>query len=243
MALVIAIGSLAAFTAGLAQSTLGFGMALIMAPCIMLVIEPIAVVPTILLMSAVNTFLVAVRSRHLIKWRLLLPLTAGGLVGFTLGLHALLMLDPNMARLFIGILVLAFTVVLWSGWRKPLPETPWMLVPVGFISGFTGGSTSISGPPVALFLANQNTPRDIFRTNLVSYFFILDCYGIIRLLLNGTIDKTVALYAVCMFPATLAGTLTGLYFGKRIPENAFMRAVFIVLLIMGSLLIYHSIFN
>lgn len=243
MPLIIVIGSLAAFTAGLAQSCLGFGMALIMAPCIMLVIEPIAVVPTILLMSAVNTFLVAARSRRLVKWRLLLPLTTGGLIGFTLGLRALIMLDPDRARLFIGILVLAFTVVLWSGWHKPLPEKAWMLLPVGLISGFTGGATSISGPPVVLFLANQNTPRDIFRANLVSYFFILNCYGIVRLLNNGLINGTVATYALFMFPATLAGTLTGLHFGKRIPENTFKRAVFVVLLIMGALLVYHGIVN
>ncbi|HDP36045.1 MAG TPA: sulfite exporter TauE/SafE family protein [Candidatus Hydrogenedentes bacterium] len=176
----IIIGSFAAFTAGLAQSCLGFGMALIMAPCIMLIIEPRAVVPTVLLMSITNTFLIALKSHPHIKWRLLLPLSAGGLVGFSFGLRALLMLDSDNARLVIGMLVLIFTAVLWSGWRWPLPETPWMLTPVGMLSGFTGGATSISGPPVVLFLANQNTPRDTFRANLVCYFFIINCYGIIR---------------------------------------------------------------
>jgi len=44
----------------------------------MLLIEPVAVVPTVLLMSVTNTSLVAVRSWHLIKWRLPLPLAVGG---------------------------------------------------------------------------------------------------------------------------------------------------------------------
>ena len=72
------IGSPCSFTAGLAQSTL-IGMALIMAPCIMLVVEPIAMVPIILLMSTVNTFMVAVRNRHMINLRLLIPLPSAGL--------------------------------------------------------------------------------------------------------------------------------------------------------------------
>ena len=236
----VIIASLAAFIAGLTQSSLGFGMALILAPSIMLMIEPVAVVPTVLLMSLTNTSLVAVRSRHLIQWRLLLPLAVGGITGFTLGIRVLLLLDANAARLFVGLLVLVFTVVLWTGWRRPLPETPWTLIPVGFVSGFTGGATSIGGPPVALFLTNQNMPRDMFRANLVCYFCVISCYGIVRLTANGVLDASVALYALTLFPATVLGTVTGLVFGGRIPETMFRRAVFSLLFIMGVILVYNG---
>ncbi len=241
MALILTIGSLAAFVSGIAQSCLGFGMALIMAPCIMLIIEPMAVVPTVLLMSALNTFIIAAKSQRLIRWSLLLPLVIGGIIGFTLGIQALLMLDPNVIRLFVGILVLLFTGVLWSGWRRPLPENPWTLGPVGLLSGFTGGSTSISGPPVVLFLTNQNTPRDAFRANLVCYFFIINCYGIVRLSLNGILNQQVMIYAAAFLPATLLGTLTGIYFSRKIPEKIFRQAVFMVLSIMGAMLLYNSL--
>ncbi len=241
MALILTIGSLAAFVSGMAQSCLGFGMALIMAPCIMLLIEPMAVVPTVLLLSALNTFIIAANSQHLIRWSLLFPLAIGGVIGFTLGIQALLMLDPSIIRLFVGILVLLFTGFLWSGWRRPLPETPWTLGPVGLLSGFTGGATSISGPPVVLFLANQNTPRDAFRANLVCYFFIINCYGIMRFSLNGILNQQVMIYAAVFFPATLLGTMTGIYFGKIIPENVFRQAVFMVLTIMGAMLLYNSL--
>ena len=237
------VGSLASFSAGLAQSSLGFGMALIMAPCIALVIEPVAVVPTIVLMSTVNTFLVALRNKRMIKWRLLVPLSIGGLIGASLGLNVLLQLDPDIMRLFIGILVLTFTGILWSGWQHPLREKPWTILSVGFVSGFTGGATSISGPPVVLFLANQNMPRDVFRANLTSYFFLLNCFMITWLSWNDVMRGSIVLNAAALFPATLTGTLIGLYFGRRIPENAFRRAVFIVLLIMGSMLVYHGIFH
>lgn len=241
MVLSIVMGSAAAFLSGLAQSSLGFGMALIMAPSIMLLIEPAAVVPTVLLMSALNTFIVALQSQRLIKWSMLLPLSAGGIVGFSLGIRALLLLDPNVTRLFVGLLVLFFTLILWTGWRRPVPERSCTLAPVGLVSGFTGGATSISGPPVVLFLANQNTPRDVFRANLVCYFFVINCYGIARLAMNGVIHRGVVLYAAALLPATLCGTLAGIYFGGRIPEAAFRRAVFLVLTVMGVLLVYNSL--
>ncbi len=237
------IGSLAAFAAGLAQSTLGFGMALIMAPCIMLVVEPIDMVPIILLMSTVNTFMVAVRNRHKINRRLLIPLSIGGIVGASIGLNILLQLNPDIMRLFIGVLVLSFTGFLWSGWQHPLPETPWTIMLVGMVSGFTGGATSISGPPIALFLANQNMPRDAFRANLASYFFLLDCFMIAWLTWKDVVSVSIVLDAAALFPATLTGTLIGLYFGRRIPEKVFKNAVFLVLLIMGCLLVYNGLFS
>lgn len=237
----IIVGSLAAFGAGLAQSTLGFGMALIMAPCIMLVMEPVAVVPTILLMSTINTLLVALRTRQMIKWRLLAPLAIGGVVGASFGLNVLLQVDPDIMRLFIGILVLIFTGILWSGWQHPLRETPWTIMAAGVVSGFTGGATSISGPPVALFLANQNMPRDAFRANLTSYFFLLDSFMIAWLYWNDVMNISIVRDAAILFPATLTGTLIGLYFGRRIPEQAFRHTIFIVLLIMGGMLVYHGI--
>ena len=114
---------------------------------------------------------------------------------------------------------------------------------VGLVSGFTGGATSISGPPVVLFLANQDMPRDAFRANLTSYFFLLNCFMITWLSWNDVMSASIVLNAATLFPATLAGTFIGLYFGKRIPEKAFRRAIFIVLLIMGMLLVYHGIFS
>ena len=42
----------------------------------------------------------------------------------------------------------------------------------GFISGILHSSTTMSGPPVALFLASQGTKKEEFRANLTAYFFI-----------------------------------------------------------------------
>ncbi len=241
MSVIVIIGSLAAFVAGVAQSTLGFGMAMIMAPCIMLVLEPMAVVPTILLVNILNSMIVMVRFRRFIHWRQVLPLSAGGIAGFTLGIQLLAYLDPNYSRLFVGLLVLTFTAILWSGWRRPMRETVWTLVPVGLVSGFVGGSTSMSGPPVILFLANQGAHRDHFRANLICYFTITNVYGILRFLHLGAFTGEIVRYAAVFIPATLLGTAAGMLLGGRIPEAAFRRIVFVVLLLIAAMLIINSL--
>ena len=44
------------------------------------------------------------------------------------------------------------------------------LIGVGFVSEFSGGSTSLNSPPVALFLMNQQQDKETLRANIVHYF-------------------------------------------------------------------------
>lgn len=67
------VGSITALVAGAAQSSIGFGFSMIMAPCIMLVLEPVAVVPTILLVDVLNCILVTLRYRRHVHIRMVIP--------------------------------------------------------------------------------------------------------------------------------------------------------------------------
>lgn len=235
------VGSLAAVIAGLAQSSIGFGMAMIMSPCVMLVLEPVAVVPTILLVNILNSLLVTWRYWHHVQLKSVLPLAVGGIVGFTIGIQVLLYLNPNTMRLLVGLFVLTFTTILWRGWRRPVEEKPWITMPIGVVSGFAGGTTSMSGPPVILFLANQGHERDHFRATLIAYFTIINVYGIIRFFTMGALTSEVLTYAGALIPATLAGTTLGILYGGRIPEKTFKNLIFILLAFIGATLVYNSL--
>lgn len=238
---IFIVGSLAAIIAGIAQSSIGFGMAMIMSPCVMLVLEPIAVVPTILLVNIINSILVTWRYWHHVQLRSVLPLTIGGIVGFTIGLRVLIYLNPNTMRLLVGVFVLTFTTILWRGWRRPVEEKPWITMPIGIISGFAGGTTSMSGPPVILFLTNQGHERDHFRATLIAYFTILNLYGITRFFLMGALTPTVLSYAGTLIPATLLGTFLGIRYGNRIPEKQFKKVILLLLFIIGCILVVNSV--
>ena len=241
MTLIFIIGSAAAVLAGLAQSSIGFGMAMIMSPCVMLVLKPTAVVPTILLVNILNSIIVTWRYRHHVQLRSVLPLAAGGIVGFTVGIQVLVYLNPNTMRLLVGLFVLTFTTIMWRGWRRPVEEKPWITMPIGLVSGFAGGTTSMSGPPVILFLANQGHARDHFRATLIAYFTIINIYGIIRFYTLGLLTTEVLAYAGALIPATLVGTTLGILYGGRVPEHRFKRIIFMLLVFIGCTLVYNSL--
>lgn len=235
------VGSITALIAGAAQSSIGFGFSMIMAPCIMLVLEPMAVVPTILLVDVLNCILVTLRYRRHVHIRMVIPLTIGGMIGFAAGIQVLTRANPDTMRLLVGALVLVFTVVLWSGWRRPVRESLWLTLPVGMASGFAGGTTSMSGPPVVLFMANQGHHQDIFRANLIAYFSLIEIYGIANLWWEGALNRGIVVNATILLPAMLLGTALGFWLGPRIPEKAFRNLIFLLLLIIGTVLVANSL--
>ncbi|HOH28785.1 MAG TPA: sulfite exporter TauE/SafE family protein [Candidatus Hydrogenedentes bacterium] len=235
------IGSLTALAAGAAQSSIGFGFSMIMAPIIMLVMEPAAVVPTILLVDVFNCILVTLRYRRHIHIRMVVPLTVGGIIGMAAGIQVLTRVDPDTMRLLVGLLVLVFTVVLWSGWRRPVRESLWITLPVGMASGFAGGATTMSGPPVVLFMANQGHHQDVFRANLIAYFALIEIYGIGNLWWAGALSRDIVAHAGILIPSMLLGTGLGFFLGPRIPEKAFRNLIFAVLVIVGLVLVINSL--
>lgn len=235
------VGSIAALIAGAAQSSIGFGLSMIMAPCIMLVLPPLTVVPTILLVDVLNCVLVTIRYRRHVHIHMVIPLAIGGIIGFAAGIQVLTRVDQNIMRLLVGGLVLTFTAVLWSGWRKPVREMPWITLPIGMASGFAGGTTTMSGPPIVLFMANQGHAPDLSRANMIAYFALIEIYGIANLWWAGALNREVVTNAAILIPAMLLGTALGFLLGPRIPEKTFKNLIFLLLFIIGTVLIITSL--
>lgn len=236
----LAIVALASFFAGVAQGSIGFGMALVLAPFAMFALAPSEAVPVVVLMSLLNTGLVSLHARRDVVPSLLIPLAVGGVAGFQAGVGVLLATDGNLLKFATGLFVAVFSLAMWRGWRRPLPENTPVLAAVGLVSGFMGGSTSMGGPPVVLFLSNQRTPREKFRANLIAFFFIMNCFGLVTLLWNGLFSPGLLSKAALFLPGILAGTLTGMWLSGRVREAFFQRVVLLVAGLAGVSLMLAS---
>lgn len=224
------------FMAGLVQGCTGFGMALVAAPCLMLFLPTAVCVPAIVFSSTLNSFLVAFEARRHIRPKLVIPLIIGGFIGSPLGVHALTVIDDVHLKLGVGLFVATVAVALLAGWRLPLSEGAGTMLPVGILSGFFGGSTSMGGPPVVLFLANRDTPREAFRANLVGYFFVVNCMSICVFFVRGLVTSEVATYAGAFVPTMLLGTWIGVRLSRTIPEALFSRIVMVFVGFTGLVL-------
>ena len=225
MTAYIVVGSVAALIAAMAQSCIGFGFSMILAPALLLVLDAKSVVPTVLLVDIFNCLLVSIRYREHILPRIVIPLAIGGVIGFAAGIRFLFHGDQHSLRLAMGIFVLVFTVLQWRGWRRPIREKLYTLLPVGFLSGLAGGASSMSGPPVVLFMANQDHNPHVFRASLISYFTFIEVYGIALFWWSGALTHEIIVNAAVLIPAMLFGSIMGFFLASHFPEHIFKKMI------------------
>lgn len=234
-------GAVVAMAGGIVQGCAGFGLGLTVAPCLMLVLAPAVAVPTVLTLSIVNSLLVTLHAHRHLHRPTLIPLVIGGTVGTPIGIQILRLADANLIKVSAGIFVVFVAGAMIAGWSRPLRNPGRALIPVGILSGILGGSTSMGGPPVVLFLANQDTPKESFRASLISYFFFASCFAVLLQAAAGMYTRQVAMQSAAFIPPLLFGTFCGVALAQHVPEQAFRRAVLIGVACMGVVLLVSSL--
>ncbi len=209
--------AIAVVTAGAAvQGALGFGMALIAAP--MLVLIDRALVPGPMIAGGlVLTVLMAHRDRaaidvHGLSWALV-----GRFAGTLPAAAALAVVSATAFDLLFGGLVL--TGVLLSALGLHMSPTRGHVLLAGALAGFMGTVSSIGGPPIALVYQHSDGPE--LRGTLAGFFVV------------GTFVSLAALWAVGLFGVTeiwlslaiMPGALAGFYLSSHIARRLGDRPV------------------
>jgi len=228
--LVIVLAGLAAFT----QSLSGFGFSLFIVPPLALVVGPKdAVVLANALGTAVNVAMIARAHAH-IEWRLAFTLLAGAAAGMPLGLLVLVVIDPTPLQVLIALTVLVSTVVVWRGAQihggGKLGD-----VTVGVVSGVLNTSTSMSGPPVVLYLQGRGVAPESFRATLAAFFCGSSLIASALFTVGGRFTGDILLLLMVSIPALGIGLVAGNRVYGRLDLIQFRRVVIGVLLASGVL--------
>lgn len=231
------------FLGGIVQGCMGFGLAMVVGPPMLLMLPASLVVPSMTIASFLNTATAAFTLRKHIQPRIVGPLAVGSFLGLPLGIYLLHSLDGPVFKAGVGALMFILAALMLSGWRWQLKNPRHALVPVGFASGFLGGSVSISGPPIVLFLSNLNITRDQFRGNSLGYFTLNGAMALAGFILSGLVTREVALYGIALIPAVFLGTQTGLYLAPRLGQVLFQRIALGAAALMGFILLARSVYD
>ncbi|WP_196157453.1 sulfite exporter TauE/SafE family protein [Reinekea sp. G2M2-21] len=187
------------------QTALGFGMAVIAAPIIVLFRpEWVPVIMTIvaLVLSVQN----ALSQRSGIEWKHISPAMISRIPGTILGAWVLTLMPVEMLQVMVAIMV--FAAIFVTAFARPFPATAKNLTLAGFISGITGTTTSIGGPPMALVMqhaASHNT-----RANLSIYFVYSCITSLISYQLLGVMNTTLWLTGFSFIPVAFLGYVVGI---------------------------------
>lgn len=223
----LALLGMVAFAA-LTQSTAGFGFSLMLVPLLSLLIGPKDTVVTANVLSFVLDIALLSRLRHLVEWRLGIMLFVGALVGMPFGLLLLIWLSPAQLQVLIAVMVILFTILLIRGLRLHGSGRSGDIL-AGIVSGILNTSTSMSGPPVVLYLQGKEIPQIRFRATLTAYFGAISLIAVGLLSATGHFDRTVGAASLLAIPALIVGGVAGNWLHYRVPERFFRRLIYAIL--------------
>jgi uncharacterized membrane protein YfcA len=225
--------SLIIFLAGLIQGITGFGFALIAVPLLAFFIPLKTVVPLVVILSLVTNLFIFWETRKQVRLGEIRIITIFGLVGIPFGIVALQLLDSNLLKATVGMLITLTALAMFFGFKVKLRHRTLSSGMAGFLSGFFNSSISMSGPPIVLFLANEDSSKGEFRANLTAYAVITNIVTIGSFLFSRVIDPDVFGHSFPMLPGLLAGMGLGMVAARRINERIFRSIVLGLLVITG----------
>lgn len=192
------------------QTAIGFGMAVLAAPVVMLVAPewvPYVLSTTALVTSGINSWYLKTH----VSVSSMAPAVLARVPGTVIGIWLLLVMDLMWLQVVVSVAVLLAVIV--SLFPLKFEATTNRLAWAGFASGFMGTTTSIGGPPMALVMQHGNPEK--IRANLSLYFVFACLLSMSSYGLAGLINGEIGLVCLSFTPVAVAG----FFFGKRIQSR------------------------
>ena len=154
--------------------TVGFGMALVVAPILLLFMEPKSVVVIVNTLIAITMIFLLAQTRRYLDLRLVLGMTLGGVLAVPVGVLALSSANPTTLRITIALVILCVAMLNLFNIELPLTRRRFAGPAFGFLTSLSTTTLSIGGPVAAIYVMAQKWPRHVVRASLAFYFLAAD---------------------------------------------------------------------
>jgi uncharacterized membrane protein YfcA len=218
---VIAVAFLAAMVTG----ALGYGFSSITVPVALLFVPGKTLAPALVLLELATNLLGLMLHRREVPSiaRRIAPIIAGLLPGVALGAWLLSSVSGSPIKIATYAALLPLVVAQSTGRRWPLRRERAAAIPAGVFIGALYSATTISGPPIALFLNNQGLAQRQFRAAVYALRAVEStattvAYGFLGLFAGPSLHLSLRLT-----PSLLIGLPLGMALLRRIEAEAFRR--------------------
>lgn len=213
------------FVAATVNGALGYGFSSITVPVALLYYPNRTLNPVLVVVELFVNLYVLVLSRESLPrvWRRIRPLMLGILPGVLVGSYVLTSASSGGLKVLTYACLLPLVLLQAAGYRRYLRSEQRVAAPLGVAVGALYSLTTISGPPLALFLNNQGFVKNDFKAclaviRLTEGTLTLISYAALGLLVPGT-TRLLSLIS----PGVLAGILLGALVVRRLPAETFRR--------------------
>lgn len=237
--IILAIGAL--FFAGFVKGTTGFGITLIVLPVLAMAITPQEAIVLLSLPVFLMNFATAASTLReypeLRRIRWMLPVA---FVCVPFGVKVLLWVDPAPMRAAIGVMIIVFVGMRFSGWSSAhmsgRRETLFS-VGMGALVGFLFGAIMMPVAFIIFYLNAIGTRREpfVFLMNVIAS--VLSLIQVSSFTWHGLYADEAWRNSLLMLAPALVGLYVGTRFRRRLSERIFERLVLGLLAIAGVILI------
>lgn len=202
------------------QGTVGFGIALVAGP-VLLLVDPRLVPTGMLVVSTVMPWTTLAQEWRHVDWRGLRWSLTGRLAGTAVGVWLVAVLGAAGIGVAVAVMVLATVAVTLSGIHVPVNRRN--LLVAGTLGGVGGTATAIGGPPMAVLYSGQQGPR--IRATLAAFFAVGQAVSLASLLAAGVVDARAAGTGLLLVPAALFGALVARHLRDHLDRGRMRGAV------------------
>ncbi len=231
-----------AFAASLATGAAGFAFGLIGMAIWLHVMPPARAVPLVVICSIALNLALIWRLRGSVNVRRLRPFVVGALVGVPLGVAALRVMEPELIRQTVGVLLVVYGTYMLSRPSMPIlhmsrRSARVMDTGVGVLGGFMGGSTSLNGVFPAIWSGLRNWTPQEQRGVFQPFILLVHIYTLLWFGGAGVIGVQTAYDALWCAPFLVVGAYLGLQIFTRSSEAVFRRLLLVLFILSGVLLL------
>ena len=180
---------------------------------------------------------------RLLDFKLAWPFVVGGLAGMPLSTMLVARADPQIFKLSVGVMLLAFPTALYLI-RAPMAIRFGGRIAdagVGFAGGILGGLAGLSGPLPTLWASVRGWSKDQRRGVFQVFNGTVLGAALCLQIANGFVKTNVFWLAMLALPGTLIGARIGMRTYQALSDRNFYDVVLALLFMSGLGLVWSSI--
>ncbi|HEX9484527.1 MAG TPA: sulfite exporter TauE/SafE family protein [Gemmatimonadaceae bacterium] len=213
------------FVASIVNGALGYGFSSITVPIALLVVVNRVLNPALVMIEVVlNAYVLFVNRGSLgLVWRRAMPVVLGLVPGVAIGTAILTRVDPAWLKLSTFVVLLPLILLQASGFRRPIRAERSVGAAFGVGLGVLYSITTISGPPLAIFLNNQGFAKVEFRAALGLIRFVEATLTSGAYATQGLFNAESASLLIGIIPSILIGVPIGVWLIRHVRAEMFRR--------------------
>jgi uncharacterized membrane protein YfcA len=245
MVMELILLSVVTFFAATVQAATGFGFGLIAVSALLIALNSVAAIQVVIIVTLLMSCLHWPKLKKFVPGNTMKWLVSGCVFGFPLGIYLLSILDLEVLKAVIAILIIMISLQnIWMLLNtksrtegKGRGQTPGAMVGVGFASGVMASSMAMPGPAVMLYLSRTALQKNEIRATILSFFVFSYAGALAMQFMWVGIELQTWTTAAVLSPAAIFGVIAGEMISQRINQQFFKAIVLAILLVTGGFML------